>query len=48
MPSDISSYARFEPSEVARQNEVAQGNIKPDDVVPVMRKRTGTQGMSIL
>jgi parafibromin len=39
---------RFEPSEVARQNEVAQGNIKPDDVVPILRKRTGTQGESII
>lgn len=35
---------RFEPSDVARANEVAQGNIKPDDVVPVMRKRTGPNG----
>lgn len=36
---------RFEPSDVARANEVAQGNIKPDDVVPIMRKRTGPNGL---
>ena len=39
---------RFEPSDVARANEAAQGNIKPDDVVPIMRKRTGPNGMSAI
>ena len=40
----IESDDRFEPSDVARANEAAQGNIKPDDVVPIMRKRTGPNG----
>lgn len=35
---------RFEPSEVARQNEAAQGNMRHEDVVPINRKRTGPQG----
>lgn len=45
--SRVKLMCRFEPSEVARQNEVAQGNIKPDDVVPILRKRTGPQGMPL-
>jgi hypothetical protein len=44
-PKHLLMYS-FEPSDVARQNEIAQGNIKPDDVIPIMRKRTGTQGRS--
>lgn len=46
--SRVKLMCRFEPSEVARQNEVAQGNIKPDDVVPILRKRTGPQGMPLV
>ncbi|WWC95492.1 hypothetical protein V866_002356 [Kwoniella sp. B9012] len=34
----------FEPSEIARQNEVAQGNYKAEDVVPILRKRSGPHG----
>ncbi|WVW86789.1 hypothetical protein I302_108843 [Kwoniella bestiolae CBS 10118] len=34
----------FEPSEVARQNEVAQGNFKAEDVVRINRKRSGPHG----
>ena len=34
----------FEPSEVARQHEVAQGNLRAEDVIPVLRKRTGPGG----
>ncbi|WVQ79261.1 hypothetical protein IAT38_001357 [Cryptococcus sp. DSM 104549] len=34
----------FEPSDVARQNEAAQGNVKAEDMVPVIRKRTGPHG----
>ncbi|WWD20179.1 hypothetical protein CI109_104655 [Kwoniella shandongensis] len=34
----------FEPSEVARQNEAAQGNVRAEDMVPVIRKRSGPHG----
>jgi len=34
----------FEPSEVARQNEAAQGNVRAEDMVPIIRKRTGPSG----
>ncbi|KAK8849549.1 hypothetical protein IAR55_004884 [Kwoniella newhampshirensis] len=34
----------FELSEVARQNEAAQGNVRAEDMVPVLRKRSGPHG----
>ncbi|ORY34845.1 RNA pol II accessory factor, Cdc73 family-domain-containing protein [Naematelia encephala] len=34
----------FEPSEVARQNEAMQGNTRVEDMIPVLRKRTGPGG----
>ncbi|GFZ50052.1 hypothetical protein JCM24511_07805 [Saitozyma sp. JCM 24511] len=34
----------FEPSEVARQNEAAQGNVRSEDMIPVLRKRSGPNG----
>ncbi|WVF68538.1 hypothetical protein IAT40_003306 [Kwoniella sp. CBS 6097] len=34
----------FEPSEVARQNEAAQGNVRAEDMVPILRKRSGPHG----
>jgi hypothetical protein len=41
---DIDHLYRFEPSEVARQREASQGNIKAEDMVPVIRKRSGPGG----
>ncbi|WWC73546.1 uncharacterized protein I206_107518 [Kwoniella pini CBS 10737] len=34
----------FEPSDVARQNEAAQGNMRAEDVVAILRKRSGPHG----
>ncbi|WWC92935.1 uncharacterized protein L201_007898 [Kwoniella dendrophila CBS 6074] len=34
----------FEPTEVARQNEASQGNYKAEDMVPILRKRSGPHG----
>ncbi|WRT69552.1 uncharacterized protein IL334_006539 [Kwoniella shivajii] len=34
----------FEPSEVARQHEASQGNFKAEDMVPILRKRSGPHG----
>ncbi|CAD6568176.1 MAG: accessory factor associated with RNA polymerase II [Tremellales sp. Tagirdzhanova-0007] len=34
----------FEPSEIARQNEASQGNVRAEDMVPIMRKRVGPGG----
>ncbi|WVQ75003.1 hypothetical protein IAR50_004611 [Cryptococcus sp. DSM 104548] len=34
----------FEPSEQARQREASQGNAKAEDMIPVVRKRTGPHG----
>ena len=36
----------FEPSEVAKQNEAAMGNMRAEDMIPILRKRTGPTGMS--
>lgn len=41
---DVDHLDRFEPSEVARQREASQGNIKAEDMVPVIRKRSGPGG----
>lgn len=41
---DVDHFCRFEPSEVARQREASQGNIKAEDMVPVIRKRSGPGG----
>lgn len=35
---------RFEPSETARQNEALQGNTRAEDMIPIIRKKTGPQG----
>ncbi|KGB77916.3 parafibromin [Cryptococcus deuterogattii R265] len=34
----------FEPSETVRQREASQGNIKVEDMIPVIRKRSGPHG----
>ncbi|WOO77591.1 Cell division control protein 73 [Vanrija pseudolonga] len=34
----------FEPSETARQNEMAQGNIRSEDMIPILRKRSSPTG----
>jgi hypothetical protein len=38
---------RFEPSEVTRQNEALQGNTRAEDVVQVLRKKSGPGGESL-
>ena len=40
----LTRLLRFEPSEVARQSEASQGNIRAEDMVPVLRKRSGPTG----
>jgi parafibromin len=32
--------AVFEPSQEARQHAIAEGNLKPEDAIPIYRKRT--------
>nr|ODN91090.1 parafibromin [Cryptococcus depauperatus CBS 7841] len=34
----------FELSDTARQTEASQGNVKAEDMIPIIRKRTGPQG----
>ncbi|ORX33232.1 RNA pol II accessory factor, Cdc73 family-domain-containing protein [Kockovaella imperatae] len=34
----------FEPSDVARQREMSQGNVKSEDMIPIMRKKSGPAG----
>lgn len=36
----------FEPSEMARQAEAEKKNFKAEDMIPIIRKRTGPSGMS--
>ena len=35
----------FVPSETARQAEAQNGNIKAEDMIPIVRKRAGPNGM---
>ncbi|KAK4684011.1 parafibromin, partial [Tremellales sp. Uapishka_1] len=43
-PKLIRSMNRFEPSDVARANEAAVGNTRAEDMIPVLRKRSGQNG----
>lgn len=34
----------FEPSDVARRAQADEGNLRAEDLVPILRKRTGPNG----
>lgn len=45
IPKFLAEYATsFESSEIVRQREASQGNVKAEDMIPVIRKRSGPHG----